>query len=147
MLLKLYNDDELFLQKGWPTKGIKAYFYSEQLSEILINVNLWQATSRFWICAEPEFRLHWKKLCSSDNHHTTTPQKILFSPKIPIEITRIKTVWWNIWNSCSKTKNQPQEMDWKKISLYTLWNFYYSFRILSSYRFTSPEAKSNRSFN
>ena len=29
--------------------------------------------SRVWTCAEPEFRLSWMKLCSSDNHYTTTP--------------------------------------------------------------------------
>ena len=27
--------------------------------------------SRVWTCAEPEFRLSWMKLCSSDNHYTT----------------------------------------------------------------------------
>ena len=26
--------------------------------------------SRVWTCAEPEFRLSWMKLCSSDNHYT-----------------------------------------------------------------------------
>ena len=26
---------------------------------------------RIWACAEPEFRLRWVKLCSSDNHYTT----------------------------------------------------------------------------
>ena len=26
-----------------------------------------------WICTEPEFRLWWMKLCSSDNHNTTAP--------------------------------------------------------------------------
>ena len=30
--------------------------------------------SRAWACAEPEFRLSWMKLCSSDNHYTTAPQ-------------------------------------------------------------------------
>ena len=29
--------------------------------------------SRIWTCAEPEFRLSWMKLCSSDNHYTTAP--------------------------------------------------------------------------
>lgn len=27
-----------------------------------------------WACAQPEFRLSWINLCSSDNHHTTAPQ-------------------------------------------------------------------------
>ena len=29
--------------------------------------------SRIWTCAEPEFRLSWRKLCSSDNHYTMVP--------------------------------------------------------------------------
>ena len=32
--------------------------------------------SRVWACAEPEFRLSWMKLCSSDNHYTTAPRII-----------------------------------------------------------------------
>ena len=28
------------------------------------------AASRIWTCTEPEFRLCWMKLCSSDNHYT-----------------------------------------------------------------------------
>ena len=43
------------------------------LSEILTIANLWHAASRVWTCAEPEFRLSWMKLCSSDNHYTTAP--------------------------------------------------------------------------
>ena len=39
--------------------------------------NLQQATCRIWTCAELEFRLSWMKLCSSDNHCTTTPLSIL----------------------------------------------------------------------
>ena len=30
-------------------------------------------TRLVWTCAEPEFSLSWMKLCSSDNHYTTTP--------------------------------------------------------------------------
>ena len=26
-----------------------------------------------WTFAEPEFKLYWMKLCSSDNHYTTAP--------------------------------------------------------------------------
>ena len=29
---------------------------------------------RIWLCAEPNFRLCWIKLCSSDNHYTTAPK-------------------------------------------------------------------------
>ena len=64
------NDDELFLWHGWLMKGIKPYFLPGPLSEILIIANLWHAASRIWTCAEPEFRLSWMKLCSSNNHYT-----------------------------------------------------------------------------
>ena len=33
---------------------------------VLIMVNLWYAN----VCPEPEFKLSWIKLCSSDNHHS-----------------------------------------------------------------------------
>ena len=65
------DDNELFLWYGWPTKGVKPYFQPGPLSEILTIANLWQAASRTWTCAEPEFRLYWIKLYSSDNHYTT----------------------------------------------------------------------------
>ena len=38
------------------------------LSEILTITNLQHAASRVWIYAEPEFRVSWPKLCSSDSH-------------------------------------------------------------------------------
>ena len=41
------------------------------MSEIVTIVNLQHAASRIWTCAEPEFRLSWIKICSSDNHYTT----------------------------------------------------------------------------
>ena len=44
---------------------------SHSLSEILTIANLQHAAIRVWACAEPEFRLSWMKLCSSDNHYTT----------------------------------------------------------------------------
>ena len=37
--------------------------------------NLWHSMSRVWTCTEPEFRLSWMKLCSSDNHYNTMPLK------------------------------------------------------------------------
>ena len=64
------EDDELFLWYGWSAKGVYPYFQSRPLSEILTIVNLWHVTSRIWTCTEPEFRLRWMKLCSSDNHYT-----------------------------------------------------------------------------
>ena len=33
--------------------------------------NLQHAPSSIWTCAEPEFRLHWIKLYSYDNHYIT----------------------------------------------------------------------------
>ena len=33
---------------------------------------------KIWTCAEPEFRLCWRKLCSSDNHYTTAPQSFIW---------------------------------------------------------------------
>ena len=62
---------------GWPTEGVYLYFQPGPLSEILTISNLQHATSRIWTCAEPEFRLCWMKLCSSDNHYTTAPQTLL----------------------------------------------------------------------
>ena len=63
----------IVLLYGWPTKGAEPYFQPGSLSEILTIANLRHAASRIWICAEPEFRLSWIKLCSSDNHYTTAP--------------------------------------------------------------------------
>ena len=39
------------------------------LSEIFNIANYRHAASRIWTCAEPQFRLRWMKLCSSDNHY------------------------------------------------------------------------------
>ena len=68
--------DELFLWYGWPTKGVKPYFQPRPLSEILTIANHQHAASSTWTCAEPEFRLCWMKLCSSDNHYTTVPANV-----------------------------------------------------------------------
>ena len=53
-----------------------AFFQLGLLSEILIITNLWYAVSRIWTWAEPEFRLWWMKLCSSDNNYTIAPQRV-----------------------------------------------------------------------
>ena len=73
------DDDELFLWYGWPTKGIQPYFQPGPLLEILTIANLRHTTSRVWTYAEPEFRLSWMKLCSSDNRYTTVPQMWTFT--------------------------------------------------------------------
>ena len=72
---------ELFLWYGWLTKGVKPYFQPGPLSEILTIANLQHAASRVWTCAEPEFRLSWMKLCSSDNHYTKAPKKHQIHPR------------------------------------------------------------------
>ena len=75
------DNDELLLCYSWPTKGVKPYFQPRPLSEIFTISNLWHAASKIWICAEPDFRLRWMKLCSSDNHclhHGATTQQLLF---------------------------------------------------------------------
>ena len=63
----------IVLWYGWPTKGVEPYFMPGPLSKILTIANLRHAASRVWICTEPEFRLSWMKLCSSDNHYITAP--------------------------------------------------------------------------
>ena len=65
----------MYLRYGWPTKDILSYFQLGPLPEILTIVNLWRVTSRIWNYAEPDFRISWMKLCSSNNHYTTAPQK------------------------------------------------------------------------
>ena len=45
--------------------------WNHPLSEILIMANLRYSVSRIWTWEEPEFRLRWMKLCSSDNHSST----------------------------------------------------------------------------
>ena len=40
----------MFLRNGWPTKGVKLYFQSEPLSEILTTGNLRHITSNIWLC-------------------------------------------------------------------------------------------------
>ena len=43
----------------------------DQLWEILIFPNLRHSASRIWTSGEPEFRVSWMKLCSSDKRCTT----------------------------------------------------------------------------
>ena len=43
------------------------------LPEILIITNLRHAATWIWTYGEPEFRLHWMKLCRRDNHYATAP--------------------------------------------------------------------------
>ena len=66
-----------------------ALFPTRTLSEILTNANLWHTASRIWTCAEPEFRLSWMKLCSSDNHYTTAPQVSVVRTRFSLRIFEI----------------------------------------------------------
>ena len=70
------DDDKLFLWYGWQTKGVSSYFQLGSFAEILTIANLRLAASRIWTCAEPDFVLCWRKLCSSDNHYTTAPKRL-----------------------------------------------------------------------
>ena len=89
VMMKMINDEELFLRYCWPTKGVYFYFQPGPLSEILTIANLRHAASRVWTCAEPEFRLSWMKLCGSDNHFTTLPQVSSYSCVGPFQRSRI----------------------------------------------------------
>ena len=68
---------ESFLWHGWPTNNVYPYFQQGPLSEILTIMNLQHVASRVWTCIEPEFRLSWTKLCSSNKHCTMAPQASL----------------------------------------------------------------------
>ena len=71
------DDDELFLWNGWLTKGVKHYFQLTPLSDSHHHKS--PTYHRIWDCAEPQFRLCWRKLCSSDNHFTRVPQQCIFT--------------------------------------------------------------------
>ena len=45
---------------------ISSWYHCQRSSPLWI----WHTMSRIWTCAEPELRLSWMKLCSSDNHYT-----------------------------------------------------------------------------
>ena len=61
------DGDELILWNGWPTKSFKPYFQLVLLSKVLTIASLRYVVSRIWTCAEPEFRLCWRKSCISYN--------------------------------------------------------------------------------
>ena len=89
------DDDELFLPNSWPTKDFKPYFQSGPLSEIFTIANFRHFASRISTSAEPEFRLCWRKLCSSDSHYTTAPQT-KETGKLSLNfIHKMKSLWWS----------------------------------------------------
>ena len=66
--------------------GVKPYFQLGPLSEVATIANLQHATSkhatsRIWTCVEPELKLCWRKLCSSDNHYTKAPHNTFWEEK------------------------------------------------------------------
>ena len=84
VMMKMINDEELFLRYCWPTKGVYFYFQPGPLSEILTIANLRHAASRIWACAKPGFRLCWIKLCSSANQGVV---------KLPTKSRDLLTAW------------------------------------------------------
>ena len=65
-------------------------FPAGAIVRIVTITNLWHAASRIWTCSEPEFRLCWMKLCSSDNHYTagkTLLEELIF-------VAYIFVNWW-----------------------------------------------------
>ena len=79
------------------------YFQSGPLSKILTIANLRQAASRIWTCAEPEFRLCWMKLCSSDNHYTKVP--LCHGTTVPLNILVhgvINLLYYECWTEKQK---------------------------------------------
>ena len=54
----------------WLTSERHLALFLASTIEILIIANFWDATSRIWTCAEPDFRFCWMKLWSRDNHFT-----------------------------------------------------------------------------
>ena len=86
------DDDELFSWYDWLMKGIKPCFQPGPPSEILTIANLQDTASRIWACTEPEFRLCWMKLYSSDNHYTTTPCLKIWLYQVVI----FYLLWYNV---------------------------------------------------
>ena len=60
---------ELYLQNGWPTKGVKPYFPAGYLSKVVTIANLRHTGNRISTCAESELRSRWMKLRGSENHY------------------------------------------------------------------------------
>ena len=73
------------------------------------------AASRVWTYAEPEFRLRWMKLCSSDNHCTTVPRFICHNSSTYILFGLRPGLSKNVWNAlvvvsignCNTLRNNP----------------------------------------
>ena len=101
MIMMMIND-ELFLRNAWATKGVSPYFQSGILSEILTIANLRHTAGKIWTCAETEFKIRWKKLCSSDNRYTRHHyhlQNILIKIMEEIFNSESLRLYWNLIKS------------------------------------------------
>ena len=118
---KVINWIELFVWYGWPTQDVKPYFQPGPLSEILTIANLRQAGSRISACAEPEFRLWWMKLCSSDNHYTTVPTQYWVTTHKPVSFFDHVIMWSLMTNKSyvfNSTSLKDTKQTWQVISLW-----------------------------
>ena len=73
--MNLIDDDEGFCSIVDRRKAFCLISSRGLLSEILTIANLRHTASKILNSAEPEFRLSWMKLCSSDNPYATAPVK------------------------------------------------------------------------
>ena len=73
--MNLIDDDEGFCGIVDRRKAFCLISSRGLLSEILTIANLRHTASKILNSAEPEFRLSWMKLCSSDNPYATAPVK------------------------------------------------------------------------
>ena len=74
-------------------KAFTPYFQPVPLPDILTITNLRHAASRVWTCAESEFRLCWRKLCSSDNCYITAITAISRRHTQSIKVWRTLSVY------------------------------------------------------
>ena len=76
MGLIMMNEDELFLRISWLKKVVQTIVRDSHHREPATRCEQdLKVTGRIWTCAEPEFKLCWMKLYSSDSLYTTAPQQ------------------------------------------------------------------------
>ena len=76
------------IKQWWWWIGFVVWLTDKRRLALFPGMSLWHNASRIWTCTEPEFGLCWMKLCSSDNHYTTSKKK---TTKENNEITQKKT--------------------------------------------------------
>ena len=86
-----------------------------------------------WICAEPEFRFSWMKLCSSDNNNTTAPYVFICVADICITLISqtpcafaSSVIWPNMypWHDCSILWGFSYPCFWLRNSMHCIWCIY-----------------------